>query len=190
MDIERLQSVTSQFWDFCQLLRASRKSDENLGFGIEELGKLPTEFNWVWIPKIIIFSLMRETRTNWLRVVAAGSHWEKLIRCWSALTMGDDTYIVGMYALSYVCVDHNKNDTYLVLVNVLSRVDCNQQWCTCSMPWLGKGKGYEGEILMLAYEHKSLYILVTHRWRRGWGFPTLYIQSIAKGTTGLKHSWY
>ena len=38
--------------------------------------------------------------------------------------MGDDTYIVGMYALSYVCVDHNKNDTYivLVLVNVLSYI--------------------------------------------------------------------
>ena len=36
--------------------------------------------------------------------------------------MGDDTYIVGMYALSYVCVDHNKNDTYIVLVYVLSYV--------------------------------------------------------------------
>ena len=99
MDIERLQNVTSQFWDFCQLLRPSGKSDENLGFGIEELGKLPTEFNWVWIQKFIIFSLMREkkcaeARTNWLRVVAAGSHWEKLIRCWSALTMGDDIRIL------------------------------------------------------------------------------------------------
>ena len=108
---------------------------------------------------------------------------------------GRYTYIVGMYALGYVCVDHTRTMRMLYLYLLMyyptfsrSRVDCNPQWCTCSKPWLGKGKGYEGEILMLAYEHKSLYILVTHRWRKGWGFPTLCIQSFAKGTTDLNFS--
>ena len=115
---------------------------------------------------------------------------EKLIRCWSHHTMWRTSYqsSATFILLFSHCVFSNVSSNYLHTRGCFTFLHCVsfhlqgeanqvlitshndtrapiQAWGTAggSWWWWGeRGTGYEGEILMLSYEHKSLYILVTH----------------------------